>query len=161
MQVRIAEAQFDPGAEISAFHAGHQGAGALASFVGYCRDETRGHAVNELLIEQYPGFTESEIARLAGAVSTQLGTLDLLVVHRVGRIKPGEAIVLVAALAAHRGAAFDAVRLLMDYLKTDAPLWKKETGPQGSRWIEPTDHDHARRDKAENSNRHGISGEKV
>ena len=154
MRIRITEQAFDPGAEISAFHAGHQGAGALANFVGYCRDATRGHAVSELVIEQYPGFTEKEIARLAGEAGKKLGTLDLLVVHRVGRIKPGEAIVLVAALAAHRLAAFDAVRLLMDYLKTDAPLWKKETGPDGSRWIEPTDHDHARRDQAN-------AGEKV
>jgi molybdopterin synthase catalytic subunit len=145
MRVRITEAGFDPGAEISAFHAGHRGAGALANFVGYCRDRTKGHAVSELVIEQYPGFTEQEIARLAGEVGGKLGTLDLMVVHRVGVIRPGEAIVLVAALAAHRNAAFDAVRLLMDYLKTDAPLWKKESGPDGMRWIEPTDHDHARR----------------
>jgi molybdopterin synthase catalytic subunit len=145
MRMRITQEAFDPGAEISAFHAGHQGAGALASFVGYCRDMTKGHAVSELAIEQYPGFTEREIIRLAGEVSQKLGTLDLMVVHRVGSIRPGEAIVLVAALAAHRSAAFDAVRLLMDYLKTDAPLWKKESGPDGTRWIEPTDHDHARR----------------
>lgn len=154
MRVRVTDQAFDPGAEISAFHAGREEAGAMANFVGYCRDMTKGHAVSELTIEQYPGFTEKEIARLAGDVSARLGTLDLLVVHRVGVIRPGEAIVLVAALAAHRGAAFDAVRLLMDYLKTDAPLWKKEKGPEGARWIEPTDHDHARRAK-ENS------GEKV
>jgi molybdopterin synthase catalytic subunit len=156
MRVRVTEQGFDPGAEISAFHAGHQGAGALASFVGYCRDMTKGHAISELTIEQYPGFTEREISRLAGEVGPQLGTLDLMVVHRVGAIRPGEAIVLVAALAAHRNAAFDAVRLLMDYLKTDAPLWKKETGPDGMRWIEPTDHDHARRAQAKEK-----SGEKV
>jgi len=143
--VRITEAAFDPGAEISAFHAGYQGAGALANFVGYCRDKTNGRAVSQLVIEQYPGFTEREITRLAGEVSQKLGTLDMMVVHRVGIIRPGEAIVLVAALAAHRNAAFDAVRLLMDYLKTDAPLWKKESGPDGARWIEPTDYDHARR----------------
>jgi molybdopterin synthase catalytic subunit len=156
MRVRITEQAFDPGAEISTFHAGHQGAGALANFVGYCRDATAGHRVGELTIEQYPGFTEREITRLASEVSQKLGTLDLLVVHRVGSIRPGEAIVLVAALAAHRNAAFDAVRLLMDYLKTDAPLWKKESGPEGSRWIEPSDHDHARRAQATDK-----SGEKV
>ena len=77
------------------------------------------------------------------------GTLDLMVVHRVGAVRPGEPIVLVAALHAHRGQAFEAVRTLMDYLKTDAPLWKKETGPDGARWIEPTDHDHVRRSRAE------------
>ena len=79
-----------------------------------------------------------------------------MVVHRVGQIRPGEAIVLVAALAAHRGEAFEAVRMLMDYLKTDAPLWKKETGPGGARWIEPTDQDHARR-KAGQRKGNGVS----
>jgi molybdopterin synthase catalytic subunit len=73
----------------------------------------------------------------------------MLVVHRVGVIHPGEAIVLVAALSTHRANAFDAVKVLMDYLKTDAPLWKKETGPQGARWIEPRPEDHARRHQAE------------
>jgi molybdopterin synthase catalytic subunit len=119
MRVRITDLAFDPGAEISAFHAGREEAGAMANFVGYCRGMTKGRAVKELTIEQYPGFTEKEIARLAEEVSAELGTLDLMVLHRVGAIRPGDAIVLVAALAAHRSAAFDAVRLLMDYLKTD------------------------------------------
>jgi molybdopterin synthase catalytic subunit len=148
-KVRVTEEVFDPGTELSIFHAGREGAGALANFVGYCRDKTKGREVGELYIEQYPGFTEKEIARLAGEVAERLSVLDLLVVHRAGRIRPGEAIVLVAALAEHRNAAFEAVRLLMDYLKTDAPLWKKETGPEGARWIEPTGEDQARREKAD------------
>ncbi len=149
MRIKVTDETFDPGAEITAFAGSRRDAGALASFVGYCRDETHGRKVAELYIEQYPGFTEAEIERLAGEVARRQGTLDLMVVHRVGRIKPGEAIVLVAALHAHRGQAFEAVRIMMDYLKTDAPLWKKETGPDGARWIEPTDHDHARRTRAE------------
>jgi molybdopterin synthase catalytic subunit len=149
MRIRITTDAFDPGAEVTAFAGNRRDAGALANFVGYCRDETQGRPVKELYIEQYPGFTEKEIARLAADVAQRQGTLDLVVVHRVGRIRPGEAIVLVAALAAHRTQAFEAVRILMDYLKTDAPLWKKETNPDGSRWIEPTDHDHARRSRAE------------
>ena len=149
MRVRVSEAAFDPGAEITAFAGSRRDAGALANFVGYCRDETHGRKVAELTIEQYPGFTQREIERLAGEVAQRLGTLDLMVVHRVGAIRPGEPIVLVAALHAHRSQAFDAVRLLMDYLKTDAPLWKKESGPDGARWIEPTDHDHVRRSRAE------------
>ena len=154
MTIRVTEEAFDPGAEIAAFNTalndgeGPGDAGALASFVGYCRAATAGRPVGTLYIEQYPGFTAREIQRLADDVSRQLGTLDLLVVHRVDTIHPGEAIVLVAALAAHRAEAFEAVRLLMDYLKTDAPLWKKETGPDGARWIEPTAQDHARRAKA-------------
>jgi molybdopterin synthase catalytic subunit len=89
MLVRVTEPAFDPGTETSAFHAWHWGAGALANFVGYCRDDTAGHRVGELTIEQYPGFTEKEISRLTGEVSCQLGTLDLMVVHRVGSIRPG------------------------------------------------------------------------
>jgi molybdopterin synthase catalytic subunit len=149
MRVRVTDQAFDPGAEITAFASSRRDVGALANFVGYCRDETHGQKVVELYIEQYPGFTQREIERLAGEVAQRQGTLDLMVVHRVGSIRPGEAIVLVAALHAHRNQAFEAVRTLMDYLKTDAPLWKRETGPDGAHWIEPTDHDHLRRTRAE------------
>ncbi len=149
MRLRVSGDVFDPGAEITAFQASRRDAGALASFVGYCRDKSHGRPVSTLYIEHYPGFTEREIARLAGLVARRQGTLDLMVVHRVGLIQPGEPIVLVAALAAHRSQAFEAVRVLMDYLKTDAPLWKKETGPDGARWVEPSNHDYAARARAE------------
>ena len=149
MQVRIVDGVFDPQAEAAAFAAGRDDAGALVSFVGLCRTETDGAKVQELRIDHYPGFTEKEIARLAGEVSLRFDCPDLLVVHRVGVTRPGEAIVLVAALTTHRGNAFEAVRVLMDYLKTDAPLWKKESGPQGARWIEPRAQDHARRAQVE------------
>lgn len=145
MQVRIVREVFDPQAEIAAFTAGRDDAGAVVSFVGLCRAASDGAAVQELRIDEYPGFSEKEIARLAGDVSTRFACPDLMVVHRVGAIRPGEAIVLVAALAVHRANAFEAVRVLMDYLKTDAPLWKKETGPLGARWIEPRAEDHAQR----------------
>jgi molybdopterin synthase catalytic subunit len=148
MQVRVSVKAFDPQAEVAAFGAGQSDAGALASFVGYCRDATAGRAVDGLHIEQYPGFTEREIARLVADVAGRCKVKDLLVIHRVGHIRPGEAIVLVAALSGHRNAAFEAVRLMMDYLKTDAPLWKKEIGPDGWRWIEPHTEDHARRARA-------------
>jgi molybdopterin synthase catalytic subunit len=148
MAARITQAAFDPQAETAAFIAERQDAGALASFVGYCRDATTGRAVSELHIEQYSGFTETRIVELAADISKRFALLDLLVVHRVGRIRPGEAIVLVAALSAHRNQSFEAVRLLMDYLKTDAPLWKKETGPDGAHWIEPSAEDQARRAQA-------------
>lgn len=149
MQVRITSQVFDPQEEVAAFTAGRDDAGALVSFVGYCRAASDGIAVEELRIDHYPGFSDEEIARLAQEVGERFGCPDLLVVHRVGAIHPGEAIVLVAALAVHRASAFDAVRVLMDYLKTDAPLWKKESGPQGARWIEPRPEDHARRMQAE------------
>jgi molybdopterin synthase catalytic subunit len=145
MQIRVVPEAFDPQALIAAFAAGRADAGALVSFVRLCRAATDGAHVQQLRIDQYPGFTEREIARLAREVSTRCACPDLLVVHRVGNIAPGEAIVLVAALATHRGNAFEAVRMLMDYLKTDTPLWKQESGPQGARWIEPRAEDHRRR----------------
>ena len=148
MRVRVTDQTFDPGAEITAFAGNRRDAGAMANFVGYCRDESHGRKVSELYIEQYPGFTEREIARLAADVAGRCKVKDLLVIHRVGHIRPGEAIVLVAALSGHRNAAFEAVRLMMDYLKTDAPLWKKEIGPDGSRWIEAHAEDHVRRARA-------------
>ena len=149
MAVRLALEPFDPQAEAARFAAGRDDAGALVSFVGLCRAATDGAGVEELRIDHYPGFTEKEIAHLTAETARRFDCPDILVVHRVGRIRPGEAIVLVAALSVHRASAFEAVKVLMDYLKTDAPLWKKETGPGGSRWIEPRAEDHARRRQAE------------
>ena len=149
MRIRIAAEAFDPQAEIAAFTADRRDAGALVNFTGYCRAKTGDAAVEELRIDHYPGFTEKEITRLAGEIARRFECPDLLVVHRVGVIRPGEAIVLVAGLSVHRANAFKAVETLMDYLKTDAPLWKKESGPDGARWIEPRAEDHARRAKAE------------
>lgn len=149
MDIRITAKSFDPHAEVAAFTTGRDDAGALVSFVGYCRAQTDSVAVEELRIDHYPGFTEKEITRLAEETARRFDCPDLLVIHRVGPICPGEAIVLVAALSTHRGNGFEAVRVLMDYLKTDAPLWKRETGPEGARWIEPRPEDHARRAKAE------------
>jgi molybdopterin synthase catalytic subunit len=153
MQIRITAQAFDPQAEIAAFTAGRQDAGALVNFTGYCRARSGDVAVEELRIDHYPGFTEKEIGRLAQETAGRFACPDLLVVHRVGVIRPGEAIVLVAALSIHRADAFKAVETLMDYLKTDAPLWKKESGPQGARWIEPRSEDHVRRAKAEEGQR--------
>lgn len=147
MDVRIVTGPFDPQAECAAFAAGRDDAGALVSFIGLCR--AAGGTVGALEIQQYDGFTLTEITRLAGEVAARFACPDLLVVHRIGRILPGEAIVLVAALSVHRQAAFGAVQVLMDYLKTDAPLWKKETGPGGARWIEARDEDRARRADAD------------
>lgn len=143
MRVVIADAPFSPEAELAAF--AHHDAGARASFVGYCRPTSHGAQVERLELQHYPGFTEAEISRLADAVSKRHDLLDLLVIHRTGAIPAGEPIVLVAALSAHRAAALAAVSELMDDLKTDAPIWKQEIGPDGARWIEPTAEDRARR----------------
>jgi molybdopterin synthase catalytic subunit len=149
MHVRLAPARFDPQQETATFAAGRADMGALVSFVGLCREANDGRDVQELFIDHYAGFTEREIARIATGVADRFDCPNLLVVHRVGSIAPGEAIVLVAVLSEHRGNAFEAVRVLMDYLKTDAPLWKKESGPDGVRWIEPRAEDQVRRAKAE------------
>lgn len=146
MRIAIVTAAFSPDEELARFaETRTDAAGALASFVGYCRGEAG--AVERLELEHYPGFTEAEITRLAEAVAQRHKLIDLLVIHRVGAIAASEPIVLVGALSAHRAAAFAAVSELMDYLKTDAPIWKREVGADGARWIEPTAQDQQRRDQ--------------
>jgi len=145
--VRIVSAAFAPEQELARFAPAD--AGAVASFVGYCRSESNDGPVEKLVLQHYPGFTETEIARMADEMRARHRLIDLLVVHRVGDIPAGEAIVLVAAASTHRAEAFAAVSELMDVLKTDAPIWKQEVGPDGARWIEPTAHDRARRAELE------------
>jgi molybdopterin synthase catalytic subunit len=143
MRVLITPDTFSPCAELANFATQrNEHAGALASFVGYCRGDG---GVERLELEHYPGFTEAEVGRLAQAVAARHGLIDLFVIHRVGAIPAGDPIVLVAALSRHRATAFAAVSEMMDYLKTDAPMWKREIGSQGARWIEPTAQDLARR----------------
>ncbi len=143
MRTLITPGAFSPDAELTSFAAQrNEHAGALASFVGYCRGDG---GVERIELEHYSGFTEAELDRLAQAISARRGLIDLLVIHRVGAIPAGDPIVLVAALSRHRAAAFAAVSDMMDHLKTDAPIWKREIGLQGARWIEPTATDHARR----------------
>lgn len=138
--IRVTDQAFDAGAALNRFCAGRARTGAVASFVGIARGEP-GEAALEL--EAYPGFTESEIGRLAGEATTRFGLDDVVVIHRIGPIPTGEAIVLVLTAAAHRRAAFDACDFLMDYLKSAAPLWKKEHRSDGAAWVEPTAGDRA------------------
>lgn len=146
IRVTVIDGPFSADAEISRFTAERSNTcGALTVFIGYCRSTSQDGAVDQLLLDHYPGFTETEIERLAQKTAQRHGIGDLLVIHRVGAIPCGEAIVLVAAQSSHRGEALAAVSELMDYLKTDAPLWKREAGPAGVRWIEPTELDRARR----------------
>ncbi len=146
--VAITPDVFSPDAELAQFAAMRSaGCGAAVTFVGYCRGTSPDGDVTRLDLEHYPGFTEKEIGRLAQDVANRHALAELLVIHRFGTIMPGEPIVLVAALSAHRGAAFAAVEELMDYLKTDAPFWKREIGPDGARWIEPTAEDRRRREE--------------
>lgn len=139
MSVVLQDEAFDPGALLTAFSAGRTETGAVASFTGIARAE-QGRAF-ALELEAYPGFTEAEIARVGAAAAARFGLDDWLVVHRVGRILAGESVVFVATASAHRREAFEACDHLMDYLKSRAPFWKKEHGPDGARWIEPTERD--------------------
>jgi molybdopterin synthase catalytic subunit len=138
--VRLTEAPFEPGALLAGFARGRRETGAVVSFTGLARAE--GDDVAALELEAYPGFTEAEIERMARDAADRFALQDVLVVHRVGRIAPGEAIVFVATAAPHRRAAFEAADQLKAYLQSRAPFWKKEHGPGGERWIEPRGEDY-------------------
>jgi len=110
--------------------------GATTSFVGTMRDFNEGDNVSAMFLEHYPGMTEKALEKICSQAMNDYPILDCLVVHRVGDIRPNDSIVLVAAWSAHRGAAFDACRMLIEKLKSDAPFWKKETLNDGERWVE-------------------------
>jgi len=139
--IRVTQDPFDPHAETAAFQRGRSEAGALASFVGSVRDSAHGGEVSALELEAYPGFTEKQIEAIDAEARKRFDVIDTLVIHRYGRMQPGEAIVLVAALSKHRREALQAVDYLMDRLKTEAPFWKKEVRPDGAEWIEPRSDD--------------------
>ena len=136
MTVTLQTAPFDAGALLTAFSAGRTETGAVVSFTGIARAEAGSTTTLEL--DAYAGFDAAEIARIAAEAAERFGLDDLLIVLRTGPIAPGEPIVFVATASAHRRAAFEACDHIMDYLKTRAPFWKKEHGPGGERWIEPT-----------------------
>ena len=129
--IRIQREAFDPSAELASLTAEADGAGAVVSFVGL----VRGGGTDRLELSHYPGFTEAAIQAIADDARARFDLTAVTIVHRVGPLAPGEPIVFAAAAASHRRAAFDAVDYLMDRLKTDAPLWKKEIGATGERWI--------------------------
>jgi molybdopterin synthase catalytic subunit len=141
MTIRLTFEPFDPGALLSEFCKGRSEVGAVATFTGIARAEAGATVALEL--EAYPGFTEAEIGKVADRARARFGLDDLLILHRVGKISPGEPVVFVATAARHRRAAFEACDFLMDYLKSKAPFWKKENGPDGERWVEPRAEDHA------------------
>jgi len=136
MPVRIQTRDFDAGAEIAALRRNNPKIGAVASFIGVCRDANDGDAVTKLTLEHYPGMTEKALEKIAAEAERRWKILDVLVVHRVGELKPTDQIVLVVVTASGRGEAFAACEFIMDYLKTRAPFWKKEETPQGARWVE-------------------------
>jgi len=142
MAVRVQSQAFDPGALLGAFTEGRLDCGGVVVFTGLARRTTGEQVVATLELDAYPGFTEPVIEAMEADARARFDIQDVLIVHRTGAMTPGEAIVFVATAAAHRREAFEAADYLMDRLKTEAPFWKKETGPGGERWIEPRDRDY-------------------
>lgn len=131
--IRVQQEDFDIGAEIAKLRAGRTDIGAIVSFTGTVRNQDG--AVTELALEHYPGMTEAELQRIEAEASARWPLQASLIVHRYGTLKPGDNIVLVITASEHRDAAFDAAKFVMDYLKTRAPFWKRESGPDGTRWV--------------------------
>ena len=136
MKIRVQVEAFDLGAEVEALRAGRLDIGAVASFVGYARDLNDGSEVRAMTLEHYPGMTERALAALTDEAAARWTLIDVTVLHRVGRLLPGDPIVLVAVASRHRGDALAACAFIMDALKTRAPFWKKEETPAGERWVE-------------------------
>jgi len=141
MRVAVQAEPFDYGAESAAFAAAAEGAGAVVTFLGVVRDN--GGALRAMEIEHYPGMTEKAIAGIVEEAAARWPLADALVIHRHGRLAPGEAIMMVATASRHRAAAFAAADFLMDYLKSRAPFWKKEIGSDGAEWVAAKDEDEA------------------
>ncbi len=143
---RLAQSELDPAEEFATFLAEAAGGGAIVSFVGVARPQTRdGMAIERLFLDHHPRLTQESLVTIAAEAAARFEVTALSLVHRCGAVAPGAGIVFVAAAAAHRRAAFDAADYLMDRLKTDAVFWKREDTVDGAQWIEPTDADRAER----------------
>jgi molybdopterin synthase catalytic subunit len=145
--VRVQREDFDAGAEIAKLRANDPRVGAVASFIGVARDTNDGERVATMTLEHYPGMTERALEDIVAQAKRRWSVIDILVIHRVGELKPLDQIVLVAVTGGHRGDAFAACEFVMDYLKTEAPFWKKESTPSGTRWVEARASDDAARDR--------------
>ena len=146
MKISIQTTDFDVGAEMAEMRQGNPGIGAVASFVGLVRDSNDGSGsstVSTLTLEHYPGMTEKALAAIVTQAEARWNLLGCTVIHRIGELKPTDQIVLVIVAGSHRGHAFEACEFIMDYLKTEAPFWKKEQTPQGQRWVDSRDSDAA------------------
>jgi molybdopterin synthase catalytic subunit len=136
MPVKVQTEDFDVSREVAALRAGHPEVGAVAIFIGTVRDINDGSKVAEMELEHYPGMTERALEDIIVRAKARWDLVDALVIHRIGPMQPQEQIVLVATLSAHRGEAFASCEFIMDYLKTEAPFWKKEQTPEGARWVD-------------------------
>ena len=147
MRVSVQEADFDVGAETEALAAGRPDVGAVASFVGYVRadklagDNAAEQAVSAMTLEHYPGMTEKALEAIVAEAEGRWSLIKVRVIHRFGRLAPGDRIVFVGVAGSHRGEAFAACEFIMDYLKTRAPFWKKEDTPEGGRWVDAREAD--------------------
>lgn len=141
MSVSVQEADFDVGAEIAALSSGRNDIGAVASFVGLVRDANDGSGVSAMTLEHYPGMTEQALEAIVAEARQRWPLNAVRVIHRYGRLLPGDRIVFVAVAGAHRGEAFAACEFVMDYLKTRAPFWKREETPEGARWVDARETD--------------------
>jgi molybdopterin synthase catalytic subunit len=142
-RVSIQTEDFDLSAEVAALRAADGGVGAVASFIGTVRDRSDGSGVSRMELEHYPGMTERAIEAMIDAALARFDIRAARVIHRVGPLEVGDQIVMVAVSSAHRGQAFQACEFLMDYLKTQAPFWKKEHTPEGARWVDARSTDDA------------------
>lgn len=136
MTVRVQTEDFDLSAEIAQLRMHTRKVGAVVTFIGTVRDLNEGEYVAEMELEHYPGMTEKALQDIIDQAKSRWNIFDALVIHRVGPMKPLDQIVLVAVTSAHRGEAFDACEFIIDYLKTQAPFWKKEQTPSGARWVD-------------------------
>ncbi len=141
MTIRVQAEDFDVGAEYAALTAGRTSVGGVTLFSGLVRDMAGGAAVSAMTLEHYPGMTERQLEAIEAEARRRWPLDDVLIIHRYGRLEPGDQIVLVATASAHRDAAFDSCRFLIDWLKTKAPFWKLEATPDGERWVEAKESD--------------------
>ncbi|WP_374408114.1 molybdenum cofactor biosynthesis protein MoaE [Hydrogenophaga sp.] len=135
-RVSIQTGDFDLSAEVARLREGEKGVGAVCAFVGTVRDRNDGQSVSAMELEHYPGMTEKAIEQMIDEAHRRFDIFGARVIHRVGLLQPLDQIVLVAVTSAHRGESFQACEFLMDYLKTQAPFWKKEQTPEGARWVD-------------------------
>lgn len=147
MTVRVQTEDFDAGVEINQLRKARKDVGAVVSFVGQVRDINEGDEVSQLTLEHYPGMTEKSLQAIIVQAKARWNIIDVLIIHRVGTLQPCDQIVLVAVSGGHRGEAFAACEFVMDYLKTEAPFWKKEATASGERWVEAKSSDDDARER--------------
>ncbi len=141
MKISVQTSDFDVSNELAIMRSSNPAIGAVVNFVGLVRDRNDGQTVSAMELEHYSGMTEKSLQAIAEQAQQRWNLLEVLIIHRVGVLQPKDQIVMVAAASAHRGEAFAACEFMMDYLKTEAPFWKKETTPEGERWVDARESD--------------------